>query len=160
MKVRRRHEKEGVNCIHRLRGSHRRVRLRRGGGRKRKHCRPRRGEAGFHAVSRRRRHTPFQRQHLARGVRPRQGLLRGGGAAAEEHVGPGADDLWLWWRTRSALAASEDVRDLTINVDVDNGVVTLSGTVRSAEQRGRAEQAARGVGGVRDVKNNLSVGRL
>ena len=75
-------------------------------------------------------------------------------------VGPGADDLWLWWRTRSALAAAEDVRDLTINVDVDNGVVTLTGTVRSAAQKDRAEQVARGVGGIKDVNNRLTVGRL
>ena len=75
-------------------------------------------------------------------------------------VGPGADDLWLWWRTRSALAAAEDVRDLTINVDVDNNVVTLTGTVGSAAQKDRAEQVARGVGGIKDVMNRLTVGRL
>lgn len=75
-------------------------------------------------------------------------------------VGPAADDLWLWWKTRSALAAADDVRDLTINVDVENNVATLSGTVRNDGQKRRAEQMARGVKGIRDVKNNLTVGQL
>lgn len=75
-------------------------------------------------------------------------------------VGPAADDLWLWWKTHSALLAAEDVRELTINVDVENNVVTLSGTVRSDAQKVRAEQVARGVGGVKDVKNNLTIGGL
>lgn len=75
-------------------------------------------------------------------------------------VGSGAEDLWLWWKTRSALAAAEDIRDLTINVDVDNNVVALTGTVGSEAQKSRAEQVARGIEGVRDVKNGLAVGRL
>ena len=75
-------------------------------------------------------------------------------------VGPAADDLWLWWKTHSALLAAEGVRELTINVDVENNVVTLSGTVADAAQKERAEQVARGVEGVREVKNMLTVGRL
>ena len=75
-------------------------------------------------------------------------------------VGSGADDLWVWWKTRAALAAAEDVRDLTINVDVDNHVVTLTGTVAHDAQKRRAEQVARGVEGVREVKNSLAAGPL
>jgi hypothetical protein len=75
-------------------------------------------------------------------------------------VGPAADDLWVWWKTRSALAAADEIRDLTINVDVENGSVTLTGTVASGAQKDRAEQVARGVGGVKDVKNSLTVGQL
>jgi hyperosmotically inducible protein len=75
-------------------------------------------------------------------------------------VGPEADDLWVWWKTRSALYDAEDVRELTIDVDVENGVVTLSGTVRNAAQKEKAGQVARGVGGVKDVRNNLTVGQL
>jgi hyperosmotically inducible protein len=75
-------------------------------------------------------------------------------------VGPAADDLWVWWKTRSALAAADEVRDLTINVDVENGVVTLTGAVASGAQKERAERVTRGVGGVKDVKNSLTVGQL
>ena len=72
-------------------------------------------------------------------------------------IGTGANDLWLWSKTRYELAAADDLRDSTINVDVDNGVVTLSGTVASAEQKTKAGAVAQGVEGVKSVKNELKV---
>lgn len=72
-------------------------------------------------------------------------------------VGTGANDLWLWTKTRAALLATDDLRESTINVDVDNAVVTLRGTVGSAAQRTAAETAAKGVEGVTSVKNDLKV---
>lgn len=72
-------------------------------------------------------------------------------------VGTGANDLWLWVKTRFDLAAADDLRDSTINVDVDNDVVTLTGTVASAAQRARAETVAKAVEGVRSVRNQLKV---
>jgi osmotically-inducible protein OsmY len=72
-------------------------------------------------------------------------------------VGSGASDGWLWVKTRFDLAAADDLRDSTINVDVDNAVVTLSGTVASAAQKTKAEQVAKAVEGVTSVKNLLKV---
>jgi hypothetical protein len=72
-------------------------------------------------------------------------------------IGTGANDGWLWTKTRALLAAADDLRDSTINVDVDNEVVTLSGTVATAAQKTRAAQVATGVEGVKSVKNNLTV---
>lgn len=72
-------------------------------------------------------------------------------------VGSGANDGWLWVKTRFELATADDLRDSTINVDVDNGVVTLSGTVATAAQKTRAQQVARAVEGVTNVRNNLTV---
>jgi BON domain-containing protein len=72
-------------------------------------------------------------------------------------VGSGANDLWLWVKTRFDLAAADDLRDSTINVDVDNDVVTLTGTVASAAQKARAEAVAKSVEGVKSVKNLLKV---
>ncbi len=72
-------------------------------------------------------------------------------------VGTGANDGWLWVKTRYELATADDLRDSTINVDVDNAVVTLSGTVASAAQKTRAEQVAKGVEDVRSVRNQLRV---
>jgi osmotically-inducible protein OsmY len=72
-------------------------------------------------------------------------------------VGTGANDTWLWIKTRFDLAAADDLRDSTINVDVDNDVVTLSGTVASAAQKARAEQVAKAVEGVKSVRNQLKV---
>src|SRR5690242_3161614 len=72
-------------------------------------------------------------------------------------VGTGVNDGWLWVKTRFDLAAADDLRDSTINVDVDKGVVTLTGTVASAAQRARAETVAKSVEGVTGVKNMLKV---
>jgi hypothetical protein len=72
-------------------------------------------------------------------------------------IGTGVNDGWLWVKTRFDLAAADDLRDSTINVDVDNAVVTLSGTVASAAQKTRAEQVAKSVDGVKSVKNLLKV---
>ena len=72
-------------------------------------------------------------------------------------VGSGANDGWLWVKTRFELAAADDLRDSTINVDVDNAVVTLTGTVASQAQKTRAQNVARGVEGVTNVRNNLTI---
>ena len=72
-------------------------------------------------------------------------------------IGTGANDGWLWTKTRAMLAAADDLRDSTINVDVDNAVVTLSGTVATSAQKNKAAQVTKGVAGVRNIKNNLVV---
>jgi hypothetical protein len=72
-------------------------------------------------------------------------------------VGTGVNDGWLWVKTRFDLAAADDLRDSTINVDVDKAVVTLTGTVASASQKTRAEAVAKSVQGVTGVKNMLKV---
>jgi len=72
-------------------------------------------------------------------------------------VGTGLNDGWLWVKTKFELAAADDLRDSTINVDVDNEVVTLSGTVASAAQRTKAVQVAKAVEGVKSVKDTLKV---
>ena len=72
-------------------------------------------------------------------------------------VGSGLNDGWLWVKTRFDLAAADDLRDSTINVDVNNAVVTLSGTVANAAQKAKAEQVAKAVEDVKSVRNNLKV---
>lgn len=72
-------------------------------------------------------------------------------------VGTGADDLWIWTKTRSALAYADDLRDSTINVDVENNVVTLSGTVANDAQKNSAAEIARSIERVTNVVNNLQV---
>lgn len=72
-------------------------------------------------------------------------------------IGTGLNDGWLWVKTRFDLAGADDLRDSTINVDVDKGVVTLTGTVASAAQKSRAEAVAKSVEDVTSVKNMLKV---
>jgi len=72
-------------------------------------------------------------------------------------IGTGANDSWLWFKTRAALLTTNDLRESTVNVDVANDVVTLRGTVENAAQKTKAEQVAKGIDGVKSVKNELKV---
>lgn len=75
---------------------------------------------------------------------------------AGDKIGQGAEDLWIWTKTKAALATVDGMRDSTINVDVENAVVTLRGTVASAAQKDAAVKAAK-VEGVTSVKDMLKV---
>ena len=72
-------------------------------------------------------------------------------------IGSGANDSWLWFKTRAALLTTNDLRESTVNVDVVNDVVTLKGTVGTAAEKTKAEQVAKGIDGVKSVKNELKV---
>ena len=72
-------------------------------------------------------------------------------------IGQGANDMWLWVKTRASLLSTADLRESTINVDVVNDVVTLKGTVETAAQKTKAEQVAKDIDGVKSVKNELKV---
>jgi len=72
-------------------------------------------------------------------------------------IGQGANDSWLWFKTKGALAASNDLRDSTINVDVANDVITLKGTVATQAQKTQAETVAKGIDGQKGIKNELKV---
>jgi hyperosmotically inducible protein len=72
-------------------------------------------------------------------------------------IGTGANDSWLWFKTKSALATTNDLRDSTINVDVVNDVITLKGTVASKAESDKALSVARGIDGQKGVKNELKV---
>jgi hypothetical protein len=74
-----------------------------------------------------------------------------------ETIGTGANDSWLWTKTRAALLTTNDLRESTIDVDVVNEVVTLKGTVASAAEKTKAEQVAKAIEGVKSVTNQLKV---
>ena len=74
-----------------------------------------------------------------------------------ESVGDSLEDGWIHLKVRAALAAVNDLRDSTINVDVDKNVVTLRGTVASAASKKAAEEAAKKVDGVKSVTDKLEV---
>jgi hypothetical protein len=76
---------------------------------------------------------------------------------AGDTIGSGLKDGWLWTKTKGSLAAVDDLRDSTINVDVDNGVITLRGTVANAAQKAAAVKAANDIEGKTSVKDQLKV---
>jgi len=79
-----------------------------------------------------------------------------GAKNAGDSIGSNIEDGWIHLKVRGALAAVDDLRDSTINVDVDNNVVTLRGSVASAAHKAAAEKAAK-VDGVKSVTNKLEV---
>ena len=70
-------------------------------------------------------------------------------------IGTGGNDFYLFTQARGALNADAELKAANITVEVKEGVVTLSGALASAEQKSKAEQLVRAVGGVKDVKNRL-----
>lgn len=74
-----------------------------------------------------------------------------------ESIGQGLEDGWIHFKTRAKLATVDDLRDSTINVDVDNNVVTLRGTVANAASKAAAVKAAKEVEGVKSVTDRLTV---
>jgi hyperosmotically inducible protein len=69
----------------------------------------------------------------------------------------GVSDSWLTAKAKIALFADERVKGRQVNVETNNGVVALRGKVDSAEAKSAAESIAKGVDGVRSVKNELQV---
>ena len=72
-------------------------------------------------------------------------------------IGTGANDSWLWFKTKAALATTNDLRDSTINVDVANDVITLRGSVATQAQKTAAENVAKGIEGQKGIRNQLTV---
>ena len=75
-----------------------------------------------------------------------------------EKLGASLDDAWIHTKLVAKFIGDADTPGRKINVDVVNNVVTLRGTVDTAEQRAEAERIARDTEGVRRVVNQLKVG--
>ena len=73
---------------------------------------------------------------------------------------PGAqvDDAAITAAVKSKLAADMDINPFNIDVDANEGVVTLQGRVEKAEARSKAEELARETDGVTRVINLIKVG--
>lgn len=67
------------------------------------------------------------------------------------------DDTVITTSVKTAVLAEPGLSALKIDVDTKNGVVTLTGTVDSAELKTRATQIAQNTNGVRSVIDNLAV---
>jgi len=75
------------------------------------------------------------------------------GAAAAVKV----DDATITAKVNASLAADKDLSAIRIDVDTQNGVVTLSGPAPTATARERAGEIARAVKGVNSVNNQLTI---
>ena len=72
-------------------------------------------------------------------------------------VACGETDTGITTSVKSKLATDDTVKAYQVDVDTNNGVVTLSGDVETAAQKEHAVQLARDTDGVRDVIDRLRV---
>ena len=72
-------------------------------------------------------------------------------------AGQYVDDSTITASVKTKLVGDKTANLTRIEVDTTNQVVTLNGIVESADQKAKAEQLTREVGGVKSIKNNLQV---
>ena len=77
--------------------------------------------------------------------------------AKREGTGEYVDDTLITTKVKAALAADPNVKATEVNVETFKGMVQLSGFVSSKESIQKALDIARGVAGVRGVKNDMTV---
>ena len=66
-------------------------------------------------------------------------------------------DAAITAKVKAALAAAPQLNAMNTRVETANGVVTLTGVVKSADDKARTAKVASEVAGVRGVQNNLEV---
>jgi len=77
----------------------------------------------------------------------------------ERTVGSWVDDVMISSKVKTKLIASSGIKAGDIDVSSSQGVVTLIGRVSSQQIRSEAERIARDTRSVKDVTNELTVGR-
>ena len=75
-----------------------------------------------------------------------------------ERAGTAVTDAALTSMVKTKFLADDTVKGLDIDVDTNDGVVTLNGRVASQAEASRAQTIARNTDGVRSVVSNLRVG--
>jgi osmotically-inducible protein OsmY len=75
----------------------------------------------------------------------------------QESTGDYVDDSVITTKVKSLLVADDFLKSFEISVETRKGVVQLGGWVSTQEAVNKAGHIARNVGGVKSVKNNLTV---
>jgi len=75
----------------------------------------------------------------------------------QETTGAYIDDAALTTRIKARFVENKEVDAASIKVETLNGTVMLSGFAKSSNERSTAERIARGVNGVKSVKNEIAV---
>jgi hyperosmotically inducible periplasmic protein len=81
------------------------------------------------------------------------------GDGSKRSTGEVIDDTAIHTKVKTALLNDPIVHGTEIAVQVDRGVVSLSGAVNGDVEKRKAEEITRGVDGVRGVENNIMVRR-
>ena len=83
--------------------------------------------------------------------------VMGAASGTRDKAASKADDTRISSSVKAGLAAEKEVSAARIDVDTQDGVVTLSGAVPTAAAKARANEVARQVKDVRSVNNQLTV---
>lgn len=75
----------------------------------------------------------------------------------QESVGAYVDDTGITTLVKSRFFEDKEVAGTSISVETLNGTVMLSGFAKSSLERNKAESIARGVRGVKSVKNEIAI---
>ena len=78
-------------------------------------------------------------------------------ASAADRVENAVGDAGITTEVKTKLLADSTVSGLKIDVDTEDGVVMLSGTVKTQAEKDQAVLLARQVGGVKDVMDHLTI---
>jgi len=76
---------------------------------------------------------------------------------ATDRAGDAIGNAALTTKVKTKFLANDDISGLKIDVDSNNGVVTLTGTVSTAAEKALALKVARGTDGVKSVVDRLKV---
>jgi len=85
------------------------------------------------------------------------GLVACASTSKQEGAGEYVDDSVITTKVKSLIAADDFLRSFQISVETYKGIVQLSGFVGSQGAVSKAGEIARGVQGVKSVKNDLIV---
>ena len=69
-------------------------------------------------------------------------------------------DGWIGMKVKSALFFNRNVSAVNTEVDVADGVVTLKGQADSQAQKDLTGEYAKDISGVKDVKNEMTIGQV
>lgn len=75
----------------------------------------------------------------------------------QETVGAYVDDAAITTSIKARFADDKEVAATSIRVETLNGTVMLSGFAKSSTEKNKAENIARGVSGVKSVRNEIAV---
>lgn len=75
----------------------------------------------------------------------------------QETVGAYVDDATITTRVKARFVENKDVDASSIRVETLKGTVMLSGFAKNATEKSTAESVARGVSGVKSVKNEITI---
>lgn len=84
-------------------------------------------------------------------------LIKASSLSDRIKAGAYADDSWITTKVKALLLADDNVSALDLKVETSNGIVQLSGFVKTTRERTRAATIASHVNGVRKVVNSIIV---